>query len=156
MATMCGGGCGGIRLASLADLTQCLECRQAEATDAVLAAAVGAAPPDRPATRLAGAAFDCNENLLRAVETAILPVQQLLAGCALDNVSAATPADCGATLAGAIAQELAPIDAARAACTDTTGVAACPFVGKEPDPACLTKTASTVAADLVDAVFPRD
>jgi hypothetical protein len=158
MATACGGGCGGLRLASLGDLVRCLECRQAEATDAVLLAAVGAAPPDRPANRPADAAYDCNRGLVRAMEKSIPRVQHLLAGCALANVTATTPTDCAATLADAIAGELAPIDAERtgAACQDTSGLAACPFVGEAPDPACLTTTASTVAASLVDAVFPRD
>ena len=156
MQNVCGGSCGALRLMSLADLTECLECRQAEATDAVLAAAVGSAPPDRPANRPDSAAFDCNESLLDAMEKAIPRVQQLMAGCALDNVTAATPTDCAASLADAVAQELAPIDAARTACTDTSGLAACPFVGKKPDPACLATATSKAAGDLVDAVFPRD
>jgi hypothetical protein len=156
MESTCGGGCGTIRLASLADLTTCLDCRQSAATDAVLTAVVGAAPPDRPANRPGAEAYRCNQGLVRAMSRSIPRLQQALGECALANVTAATPVDCAESLAATLAREGDAIDAARAACEDTAGLAGCLFEGEMPDQTCLRTTASGVAQALVQAVFVED
>ena len=94
---ICGGGCGEIELGDFTDLADCLVCRQEEETDAMLDAALGAAPPDLPPNVVAGGAANCATQLLTALEKGIAKTQKLLGACELENVTAAEPVDCRAT-----------------------------------------------------------
>jgi hypothetical protein len=147
----CGGGCGSIALRNFGDLADCLACRQEQASGAMLAAALGAAPPDVPASTSRDAAR-CASKLLKALGKGIAKTQQILGRCELDNVTASPPQDCEAALAGDLERVRADVDASLARCDDVEGLAGC-YAGKEADPACLGEAAVAIGAGLVDVSF---
>lgn len=147
----CGGGCGAIELGDFVDLADCLACRQEEETDAMLVAALGAAPPDRPIA-VPGDAADCAASLLKGVQKGITKTQQQLGRCELANVTADEPVDCQATLAEDLAKLRADVDARLAKCRSTEGLAGC-YSEDPADPTCLGSAAGQIGAELVDAAF---
>jgi hypothetical protein len=149
----CGGGCGAISVLTLSDVADCLVCRQTEATNAMLGAAIGAAPPDVPGTVLTGRALGCGRSVLVGVQKAIRKSQKALDACRVDAIL--TPADCAATTAPVLAAQAAKADARFDRCEDTTGMDGCRFE-PVPDPACLGAAATDIADDLADAVFGPD
>jgi hypothetical protein len=148
---ICGGGCGAIRLGDFADLSDCLVCRQEEETRAMLDAALGAAPPDLPPSVVEGAAAKCANQILTALEKGIAKTQKLLGACELENVKAAEPVDCEATLAADLEAIAADVDARLERCKDTTGLAGCYADGG--DATCLGDAAVAIGAALVEAEF---
>ncbi len=152
MPPTCGGGCGAINLTSMTALVDCLECRQNEATGAMLAAAVGTTPPDLPLnTAGSSAAGSCQKRLLKGIQTGIDRIEKLLGRCEVDNITAAMPVDCASALAGDIATAQSKVDARIGTCSDTTGLLGCLF--ETPDPTCLGDAALTIGSDVTDAVF---
>lgn len=151
----CGGGCGAIAITSLAKWADCLVCRQEEATSAMLTATTGTTLPDLPAQPLGPVQQGCARATVLGMERAIGALQKKLTACELDNVSAASPVDCFAAQAADVARLTARVGGAIDRCPDTTGMAGCRF---EPgaDPACLTDAASSIAADLLEAVFETE
>jgi hypothetical protein len=146
----CGGGCGDIEVTTYDSYLDCLTCRQDEARDAMLAAALGTAPPDLPPNVISGQSATCQKTLLKAVEKAIAKSQKLLGRCELDNVTAASPVDCPAALAEDLAAIRAKVDNAILQCGDTTGMLGCLF---EPAPGCLGDASAEISQDLVDSAF---
>jgi hypothetical protein len=147
----CGGGCNAIVLRDFGDLADCLACRQEEATGAMLAAALGAAPPDVPAT--AGRdASRCAKQVLKATAKGIAKAQQLLGRCELDNVTAPAPVDCEVELGAELARVREDVDASLARCDDTAGLAGC-YAELEAEPTCLGEAAVSIGEGLVDATF---
>ncbi len=155
MATTCGGSCGAIRLDTLPALASCLVCRQAEATQTVLQAAIGAASPDVPGNRPGPAAYRCNQQVAEAMGKGIQTLQSALGRCELANITAASPVACATSLASTLAAAAAAVDGRLAACPDTAGMAGCRFV-KDADPACLGATTTAVATALAGAVFAEE
>ena len=151
LAGACGGGCGAITVTSLGLLADCLVCRQTEATNAMLTAAAGAAPPDLPGTVLTGGALGCNRGVLGGMHKAIRKDQKELDRCRLGAIT--SPTDCTAATAPLLAAQAAKADARFDRCTDTTGMDGCRFAPM-PDPACLGAAATAVASDLADSLFP--
>jgi len=149
----CGGDCGEIALTDFTQLSDCLACRQDEATRALLRAALGAAPPDAPPA-VGREASRCAERVLRAVRQAVAKAQRLLARCELTNATAASPVDCETALAAELDAVQTRADAQLARCRDTTGLAGC-WTDPDAGPACLGEAAVGAAADLVDAAFGR-
>jgi hypothetical protein len=147
----CGGGCGDVALRDFGDLADCLACRQEEASGAMLAAALGAAPPDVPAAA-AGDAAQCASKVLKALQKGIVKAQQLLARCELDNLTASPAADCEAELAVELDEVRADVDASLARCDDTQGLAGC-FAADDADPGCLGDAAVSIGGGLVDAAL---
>jgi hypothetical protein len=147
----CGGGCGAIALADFGDLADCLGCRQEEETQAMLAAALGAVPPDVP-DPVARDAARCADPLLEALRKGVAKAHKLLGRCELENVTAAEPVDCEAALAADLARVRSDVDARLARCADTAGLAGC-YAGPSGSPGCLGDAAVSIAADLVDAAF---
>jgi hypothetical protein len=152
LPTTCGAPCASISLTTIADWASCLVCRQAAATDQMLQASAGAAPPDMPLNVLTPSIYRCNRSVVKAVEQGIRKLQKTLGLCELGNVGASTPVDCAGTLSAHIAGVAAKIDAAFDRCKDTTGMLGCRF-DPEADPGCLGSTAQSIATDLVNAVF---
>jgi hypothetical protein len=152
MPPTCGGGCGAINLTSMTALVDCLECRQSEATGAMLGAAVGTTPPDLPLnTAGSTAAGVCQKKLLGGIQKGIDKIEKMLGRCEVDNITAATPVECASALAADIATAQAKVDARLNACNDTAGLLGCLF--ETPDPTCLGDAALAIGADVIDAVF---
>jgi hypothetical protein len=150
---LCGGGCGSIALADFVDLADCFACRQEEATNALLVAALGAAPPDLPPQVVESDAAKCANDLLKGLQKGVAKVQKLLGRCELENVAAATPVDCSAELADELAGVRADVDARLAKCRDTTGLAGCYADPKTGSPTCLGDAAVAIGSGLVDVTF---
>jgi len=150
-ADACGGGCGAIELDDFSDLADCLVCRQGESRDALLAAALGTAPPDLPARAGSRDAEHCQARLLADARKVAAKAQSLLGRCELDNVGAAEPADCAALHADAIGALTEKLAARFARCRDAGGLEGC-FAGGG-DAACLGEAAAAGAAAIVDAAF---
>ena len=148
----CGGTCGAIELTTLSDVADCLVCRQIAATDAMLTASVGIAPPDLPDTVLTGPSLSCNRSLITGTQKAIRKSQKILDRCRTDAILAPAPVDCVAVNATLLATVAEKVDTKLARCNDTTGMDGCAFE-VVPDPTCLGTESGTIAADLVDAVF---
>jgi hypothetical protein len=151
----CGGGCGEITLANFGDLADCLACRQEEATNAMLLAALGAKPPDGPPGVVGQDAARCADQLLKGLQKGIAKAEQLLGACELENVTAAAPIDCAGELAADLERVRADVDARLAKCGDTDGLAGC-YAGPGGSPTCLGEAAVSIGADLVDATFGLD
>jgi hypothetical protein len=147
----CGGGCGAIVLLDFADLADCLACRQEEASGAMLSAVLGAAPPDVPATASRDASR-CASQMLKAFRKGVAKTQQLLGRCELDNVTASTPAGCGAALATELERVRADVDASLVRCDDSAGLAGC-YADAKADPTCLGEAAVSIGSGLVDVTF---
>lgn len=147
----CGGGCDAIELDEFGDLADCLVCRQGEETAALLAAGLGAAPPDLPPRPASPDAERCQARLLSGVRKAADKAQGLLGRCELDNVTADEPVDCAAANAVAVESASAQVDERFARCKDSAGLGGCFADGG--DPACLGDAGVAAAADLVDAAF---
>jgi hypothetical protein len=147
----CGGSCGAIRLVQFPDLAECLACRHDEVSDALLAATLGAAPPDPPGVAETAPAGRCAASLVTGARTAVAKIQDLLSRCRLANVTAAEPVDCLATTADA--REAIRADLARRLerCKDQAGLTGCFANGG--DPACLGEAADAAAAALVEDLF---
>ncbi len=149
----CGGSCDSIPLSSIEGLVDCLVCREDEGMADALRVALGTAPPDLP-FNVAGSsqALGCQRRLLAGVQKGIASVLKSLGRCELDNITASSPVDCGATLADTLTGIRAKVDARLASCGDTSGLEACAF---EPpnDPMCLGQGAQSVGETLVDAAF---
>jgi hypothetical protein len=148
----CGGTCGTIVLRTIGDLADCLVCRQAEATEAMLRDTVGTVPPDVPANLLGAAALRCNRSLVTETQKAIRKIQKSLGACQGKAITAPAPVDCPASLASTIATSSARVDVQIDRCVDTTGMLGCRFE-PTPDPTCLGTAAATIATDLVGTVF---
>ena len=146
----CGGGCGAIAVTNLSKFVDCLVCRQQEATNAMLAAVVGAAPPDLPGNILGAAAWRCNRTLVRGMEKGIRKMQSTLGDCEVDAII--TSADCGTTEDAALTLLASRIDTAATRCTDTTDMLGCLFE-PGPDPQCLGTAARSVAGTIVGATL---
>jgi hypothetical protein len=146
----CGGSCDAIELDDLASIADCLVCRQEAATGAMLAAAVGTAPPDLPGT-LAGQALGCSRGLVAAMQKVIRKDQKALDECRADAIL--TPSiDCATTVAPLLATQAAKVDGVVGRCSDTTDMEGCLFE-PSPDPGCVGNAATAIATDLADAVF---
>ena len=147
----CGTGCESIRLVTFPDLAACLVCRHEEVSNDLIAALLGAAPPDQPGVAATAAAGRCAENIATGARKLVAKSQDLLARCRLANVTAAEPVDCAAETSAA--REALRADLARRfeRCSDTTGLAGC-FEGGG-DPACLGEAADAAAQTLVDDLF---
>jgi hypothetical protein len=158
----CGGGCGGIPLASLSTLADCLLCRAAGATELALRALVGTVPPDLPPTTAATRdAAACLDRLARDLGRTVTETARALGRCAQGNLAATEPADCDAVATAARAGAAERLARAQERCTDTSGLAACPFVepeegegttGEERE-TCLAETSVEMAVELADAVW---
>jgi hypothetical protein len=151
---VCGGGCGAIELDDFDDLTDCLVCRQGEARDALLGAALGTAPPDLPARAGSRDAERCQARLLADARKTAAKAQTLLGRCELANVTAAERADCAALHAEALDALAAKLAGHFARCRDAEGLEGCFAEGG--DASCVGDTAAAGAAALVDAVFGED
>ncbi|HEX2486509.1 MAG TPA: hypothetical protein VHQ66_14460 [Myxococcota bacterium] len=151
----CGGGCDAIALSDFTGLADCLACRQEEATSEMLAAAVGAAPPDLPPVAGSRDAAKCASNLLKGMQKGIAKAQSLLGRCELENTTAAAPVECTEALGADLEGVRADVDAKLARCKDTTGLAGC-YVGPAGTSTCLGDAAVAIASDLVDATFGLD
>jgi hypothetical protein len=149
----CGGGCA-TTLATFGDLATCLVCRERAATDALLEAAVGAAPPDLPPRAGSRVAERCQSGLLADASRAAGKAQTLLGRCALGNVTAAEPADCAAANGDALGALVAKVAGRFARCRDTAGLAGCFAPGD--DATCVGESAVSGAASLIDAAFGLD
>ena len=148
---VCGGGCGAIALADFGDFADCLACRQEEATNAMLGAALGSTPPDVPDAVERDAAR-CADQLLKALQKGIAKAQKLLGRCELENVTAAAPADCASALAADLARVRSDVDASLARCRDRAGLTGC-YAGPSGTPTCLGDATVAIGAGLVDAAF---
>jgi hypothetical protein len=146
----CGGGCDHITVGTLGTIADCLVCRQHAATDAMLAAATGASPPDLPGP-LVGRAYACNRSLLVATQKGIRKDQKALDACRADAILAPAT-DCATVVGPLLASQAAKIDAVVTRCADTTDVEGCLFDAL-PDPGCLGTAATSIATGLSDAVF---
>ena len=151
LPSTCGGTCGAIDLLTLSDVADCLVCRQIAATDAMLVASAGVAPPDLPGTVPSGPPLSCNRSLIVGMQKAIRKSQKVLDRCRTDAITTG-PVDCAAANATVLATLAAKVDERLARCSDTTGMDGCHFEPM-PDPTCLGTASGTIAADLVDAVF---
>lgn len=148
----CGAPCASITVDSISAWADCLVCRQEAATQTMLEAAVGSSPPDLPLNLLSTSAHRCNRSLLKGAHTGIRRTQKLLADCRLANVTATTPVDCDATLAGDVGTLAQTVDGLLGRCSDTTDMLGCRFE-MMPDPQCLGAMATSLGADAVGAVF---
>lgn len=148
---VCGGGCDAIVLTDFVDFADCLECRQEEATSAMLAAALGATPPDEPSV-VGPDAARCADQLLKGLQKGIAKAEQLLGRCELENVTAATPVDCAVELAADLERVRTDVDARLAKCGDTDGLVGC-YAGPSGSPTCLGEAAVAIGGGLVDATF---
>ncbi|MGH7895654.1 MAG: hypothetical protein ACREQL_13365 [Candidatus Binatia bacterium] len=148
----CGGTCDAIALHTIGDLADCLVCRQQEATDAMLGESVGTVPPDVPGNVLGAGALRCNRTLIKASEKAIRKIQKSLGACRVSAITSPSPVDCSTSLAPTIATLSGRVDTQLDRCVDTTGMLGCRFA-PTPDPTCLGTAATSIATDLVDAVF---
>jgi len=148
----CGGSCGAITMLSMTDLADCLVCRQREATETMLANAVGTVPPDLPPNVLASSPLRCNRGLVNETQKAIRKLQKSLGACQLKAVTAPPPVDCPTSLASNISSTIDRVNSEVDRCDDTTGMQGCLF-GLVSDPTCLGTTAETVATELVRSVF---
>lgn len=155
MPSTCGGSCDTIELHNMADVASCVICRQRTVTNDFLAASIGTTPPDVPGNHPGAAGQKCNRGLVTAAQKGVRNTQKALGSCELGNITAASPVDCAATLASAIAAQEAAIDARVGKCSDTTDVLACPFVAPT-DPACLGDAMTAVATQLVGVVFAQE
>lgn len=147
----CGGGCGHIELDSFGELADCLICRQGEARDALLGAALGAAPPDLPARAGSRGAERCQARLLKGARKIAARTQKLLGRCELKNLGADNPLDCAAESAAAIGKLEAKLAGRFARCRDAGALEGC--FADSGDPTCLADTAAEGAAALIDALF---
>jgi hypothetical protein len=147
----CGEGCDTIRLVTFPDLAECLVCRQQEVSDGLVAALLGAAPPDRPGIAETAPAGRCAAAITAGARKLVAKSQDLLSRCRLANVTAAEPVDCAVETAAA--REALRADLARRfeRCADTAGLAGC-FEGGA-DPACLGDAADAAAQTLVEDLF---
>lgn len=153
LPAQCGAPCGSITQNTMTRIADCLVCQQTAATNAMLTATIGTAPPDLPMTTLSPAAQRCSQQLVIGVQNGIRAVQRAIAACELEAVVADTEVDCEAQLAPVLAREAAKADQKLDRCTDTTGMEGCLF-GPSPDPACLGLTAVQVGTTLAETVFP--
>jgi hypothetical protein len=153
LPAQCGAPCGSITQNTMSRIADCLVCQQNAATNAMLTATVGTAPPDLPLTTLGPAAQRCSQQLVTGVQNGIRAVQRAVASCELSSVLADTDVDCEAQLAPVLAREAEKADQRLERCTDTTGMQGCLFV-PSPDPACLGLTATQVGTTLAETVFP--
>lgn len=146
----CGGSCGTIAVTNLSTFVDCLVCRQQEATNAMLATAVGTAPPDLPANVLGPAAWRCNRAVVRGMEKGIRKMQATLGDCEVDAITSGL--DCATTADAALDRHATRVDASSARCSDTTGVLACLFA-PSADPQCLGVSARAIAGTIVGATL---
>ncbi len=153
LPAQCGAPCGSITQNTMSRIADCLVCQQAAATNAMLTATVGAAPPDLPLSTLAPHAQRCAQQLVIGVQNGIRAVQRAVAGCELSSVLSNSDVDCAAQLAPTLQREADKADAKLDRCTDTTGMSGCLF-GPSPDPECLGATAVQVGTTLAETVFP--
>ncbi len=152
LPAQCGAPCQSITMNTIARVADCAVCRATAATDDMLVAAVGTAPPDLPANVLGPVAWRCNRQLVGAVEKGIRSVQKSLDACELSGVLGGTSPDCPADQADDLADEAARVNATVARCTDTTGMLGCLF---EPgaDPGCLGTAATQIGIRLSETAF---
>lgn len=150
----CGGGCGHIELDSFGELADCLICRQGEARDALLDAALGAAPPDLPARAGSRAAERCQSRLLADSRRIATKAQKLFGRCELENVGADEPLDCAAANAAALEKLTAKLATRFTRCPDADALEGC--FEETGDATCLGETAAQGAATLVDTTFALD
>jgi ASPM-SPD-2-Hydin domain-containing protein len=152
LPTQCGAPCQAITLSTVPKVADCAICRAAAATDALLAAAVGATPPDLPTNPLTTTAWRCNRQLVSAADKGIRAVQKALDACELGAVLAGASANCPADLASTLADQASRIDEQASRCTDTTGMLGCLF---EPgaDPGCLGRAATQIGTGLAETAF---
>ena len=148
----CGGSCGAIPLDTMARLGDCLVCRQADATNGMLAAAAGTVPPDLPANHLGREPLRCNRALVQTMQKGIRTMQKKLGACAAAAITAPGPVDCAADLAAPLAVQALRIDAEIDRCSDTSGMLGCLFAPM-PDPQCLGSAGRSIASDLVGSIF---
>jgi hypothetical protein len=147
----CGGTCN-LPVGSIASLASCLVCRQNASRDDMLRDGTGTAPPDLPPNVAAGsAAVSCQKQLSDRLSKGIGDVQKLLGRCELGNITSASPVDCAATNAAAVASIQAQVDKAPGRCSDSTGLLGCLFEGGGPN--CLGTSAASEGTELTGAVF---
>jgi hypothetical protein len=151
----CEAPCDDIHLSTIPTLADCAVCRATAATDAMLTAAIGTAPPDLPANRLGSSAWRCNHQLVTGITNGIRAVQKSLGGCELDAVLAGASADCSTEEAPSLADAAAAVNARVDRCSDTTGMLGCLFL-PSADPGCLGAAAVQIGTDLVETVFDSD
>lgn len=152
LPSQCGGGCGSISVTTLGRWADCLVCRELEATSSMLDETVGTALPDLPPGPLGKVQQACTRSVVASMQRSIRALQKKLGACEVANVTAASPVDCTAALASEITRLTSRVGTAIDRCRDTSGMAGCRF---EPsaDASCLGDAATTIASDLVEAVF---
>jgi hypothetical protein len=148
----CDGGCN-VPLGTMANYASCLVCRQDEARDEMLRAAIGIAPPDSP-PNVAGTAGAnrCEKQIATRISKGIASVQKVLGRCELANI-AGTSVDCVSTNADAIAAAEAQVNEAANRCTDSTGLLGCLFEGGPAT--CLGDASTAIGTGLVRTTFPQ-
>ncbi|TDI94712.1 MAG: hypothetical protein E2O73_16405 [Deltaproteobacteria bacterium] len=150
----CGGACGHIDLNSIAALAECLICRQQEALQDALAAAMGTAPPDLPPNTLTGSAAKCQDKLIGAVSKGIGKIHKELGECELENITSGAPVDCATNRAALIAKVQEKVDSRIDQCKDASGLLGCLFDDpNNADPSCLGNATLSIGSDLVETSF---
>jgi hypothetical protein len=148
----CPAPCDDIFIGNILSYADCLVCQQNASTSDMLAATVGATPPDLPIGTLSPLALKCQKHLLSGAERGTREILQLLADCELSNLTAVSPVDCAMANATGLAAEAAKVDARIERCQDTTGLEGCPF-GMTPAPTCLGDTSLDIGSRLTETIF---
>ncbi len=152
LPALCDGSCN-VPLTTMAGFASCLVCRQDEARDDMLRAAVGTAPPDSP-PNVAGTADAnrCEKQITSRISKGIGTVQKTLGRCEIGNITG-TPVDCVATNGDAIAAAAAQVNQAANRCKDSTDLLGCLFEGGTPT--CLGDASTAIGTSLVGTTFPQ-
>jgi len=150
----CAGSCGHIGLNSIGALADCLVCRQEEAVQDALGAAMGTAPPDLPPNTLAPPAAKCQDKLIGALSKGIGKIQKELGECELENITSAAPVDCATERAALIAKLQEKVDSRIDQCKDTTALLGCLFDDpNSPELTCLGDSTLSIGSNLVESAF---
>ncbi len=141
------GNCASLTVSGFVSLAECLICRQEEATNQLLDAAIGVAPPDLPATLAPGDGL-CLRRLLPGIERAVGKLRATIATCELASLDAEPAVDCLATTAADGAHMRDTVTGLITRCGTPTGISGCEF-GPDAEPGCLATAATTAATALV-------
>ena len=141
------GSCASRTVSGFASLAECLICRQDEATNQLLDAAIGAMPPDLPTTLPPGDGL-CLRRLLPGVERAVGKLRATLATCELESLDADPAIDCAAATADDAAHMRDTVAGLVTRCGTPAAIAGCEF-GPDAVPGCLGDAATTAATALV-------
>lgn len=153
MPETCGGDCDAIALSGIASIRECLLCRQESATEAALAAAFNATPPDLPEGASGSEAAKCAKLIGKTVAKVIPAIQKELAACASEKLAnGGDRSECATERADKLTRLRTKVDAAVAKCLDVEGLSGCAFED-EAESTCLGDATLSIGNGLVEAVW---